>query len=83
MYLYWLQYIVLPLLTPGYHLLVMDNCSTHYGDDIKLLCESFGIQLEYLPPYSPDLNPIETTFHTLKSWFRRHAESFEADFTSF
>lgn len=83
MYLFWLQHTVLPLLTPGYHILVIDNCSTHHGDDIKPLCRSFGIQLEYLPPYSPDLNPIETTFHTLKAWIRRHAESFEADYGDF
>lgn len=65
LYLHWLQHTVLPLLVPGYHILIMDNCATHHGDDIRPLCEAFGVQLEYLPPYSPDLNPIETTFHTL------------------
>ena len=84
LYLHWLQHTVLPLLTPGYHILVMDNRSTHHGEDIQPLCDNFGIQLEYLPPYSPDHNPIESTFGTLKQWIRRHwdqrefAESFEA-----
>jgi len=31
-----------------------------------------GAKLIYLPPYSPDLNPIEQTFHSIKAWLRRH-----------
>lgn len=63
---------VLPRLTPGYHVLLMDNASIHRSPAIVRLCRDFGIQLEYLPPYSPDYNPIEKSFKVLKSWIKRH-----------
>lgn len=68
----WLDKKVLPKLRPQYHVLVMDNCAIHHGDKVKDLCESYGIEIQYLPPYSPDYNPIEFTFNTLKAWIRRH-----------
>jgi hypothetical protein len=45
------------------------------------MCENAGILLEYLPPYSPDFNPIEEAFAELKAWIRRNhvlAEGFES-----
>lgn len=42
------------------------------------MCEEAGVLLQYLPPYSPDLNPIETSFAILKSWIRRHFELAQA-----
>lgn len=38
-----------------------------------------GIQLAFLPPYSPDLNPIEEAFSKIKAWIRRNADAFAAD----
>ena len=38
------------------------------------MCDEAGVLLEYLPPYSPDLNPIETSFAVLKAWIRRNAD---------
>lgn len=52
--------------------LVMDNASIHHSQALKDLCEEHGVRLEYLPPYSPDKNPIESTFKDLKTWIRRH-----------
>lgn len=52
--------------------LVMDNCSTHHSKEVGLMCQQAGVVLEYLPPYSPDYNPIEQSFSTLKSWIRRN-----------
>ena len=63
---------VLPKLTPGHHVLLMDNASIHRSPAILQLCRDFSIQLEYLPPYSPDYNPIEKSFKVLKSWMKRH-----------
>lgn len=68
----WLESKVLPKLRPHYHILVMDNCSIHHGEEVRELCEINGFEIEYLPPYSPDLNPIEFTFNTLKIWIKRH-----------
>jgi transposase len=42
--------------------------TSYYGSAYKIL----GAKLIYLPPYSPDFNPIEQAFHSLKSWLRRH-----------
>ena len=41
---------------------VMDNASTHKGAEVRALCDKFGARLEFLPPYSPDYNPIEESF---------------------
>lgn len=64
----------------------MDNARIHHGDEIIELIEGHGIllnslttlltcfrrTLEYLPPYSPDLNPIEEAFSKVKAFLRRH-----------
>ena len=57
--------------------LVMDNASFHHSDRIKQLCSQARVQLVYLPPYSPDLNPIEEFFSELKAFIRRHWQSYE------
>jgi transposase len=63
---------VLPYATPGYSVLVMDNASIHRSPRVRHLCAAFGVFLEYLPPYSPDFNPIEKSFKVLKSWIKRN-----------
>ena len=47
--------------------LILDNARVHHGGRIMELCEMFDIMLIYLPPYSPDMNPIEKVFLVLKS----------------
>jgi transposase len=49
----------------------MDNLSAHKGGRVKELIESRGCTLLYLPPYSPDLNPIEQAFSKVKALVRR------------
>ena len=51
--------------------LVMDNASFHHSERITQMCADAGVKLVYLPPYSPDLNPIEEFFAELKSFIRR------------
>jgi transposase len=67
--------------------LVMDNASFHYTERIKQLCTNAGVKLVYLPPYSPDLNPIEEFFAELKKFIKRnwsiYEESEEQDFAAF
>ena len=53
---------------------VMDNLSAHKGERVKELIEQRGCELLYLPPYSPDLNPIEEAFSKVKRILRK-AES--------
>jgi transposase len=49
----------------------MDNLSAHKGSRVRELIEAKGCKLLYLPPYSPDLNPIEEAFSKIKSLLRR------------
>lgn len=58
-----------PTLKPG-DVVVMDNLSSHKGVRVRSLIESRGARLEFLPPYSPDLNPIEMVFAKVKQLLR-------------
>jgi len=49
----------------------MDNASFHKSSEVQRLIESVGCKLIYLPPYSPDLNPIEKFWSVLKKWFKQ------------
>lgn len=56
--------------------LVMDNCQIHHIEEVEELCHEHGVRLLYLPPYSPDLNPIEECFSFVKAYIRRHGHRF-------
>ena len=53
---------------------VMDNLSSHKGERTRELIEKAGARLMFLPPYSPDFNPIENAFAKLKALLRKAAE---------
>jgi transposase len=53
---------------------IMDNLSSHKGQRVRDLIEATGASLLYLPPYSPDFNPIENAFAKLKALLRKAAE---------
>lgn len=59
-----------PGLRPG-QVVVMDNLSAHKGGRVRELVEGAGCELLYLPPYSPDLNPIEEAFAKVKGLLRK------------
>ena len=65
----------------------MDNLNIHISDHIMEAIEAKSCIIKYLPPYSPDYNPIELTFSVLKAWMRRHfwylRQHFERDFGGF
>ena len=61
---------LVPSLRPG-DVVVMDNLSSHKHADVRRLIETAGCDLWYLPPYSPDLNPIEKLWSKVKAWLRR------------
>jgi transposase len=62
--------VLVPELTPG-DVVVMDNLSSHKGPRVRQMIEAAGASLLYLPPYSPDFNPIEHAFSKLKEGLRR------------
>jgi transposase len=66
----YLEQVLTPSLGPG-QVVVMDNLSSHKGSRVRELLEERGCELIYLPPYSPDLNPIEEAFAKLKALVRR------------
>ncbi len=66
----YLERVLAPSLRPG-QVIVMDNLSSHKGSRMRELIEERGCELMYLPPYSPDLNPIEEAFAKLKTLLRR------------
>jgi transposase len=57
--------------------LVIDNASFYRSDRIEEMCTEAGVKLVYLPPFSPDLNPIEEFFSELKAFIRRNWERYE------
>jgi transposase len=65
--------VLVPELRPG-DVVVMDNLSSHKGPAVRHAIEAVGASLLYLPPYSPDLNPIENAFAKLKALLRKAAE---------
>ena len=65
----YLQEVLCPTLERG-QVVVMDNLSAHKGERVRQLIEAKGCELIYLPPYSPDYNPIEQAFSKLKSYLR-------------
>jgi transposase len=60
---------LLPVLKPG-DIVVMDNLGSHKSAAVRQMIRAAGARLWYLPPYSPDLNPIEQAFAKIKHWMR-------------
>jgi len=69
----WVEQHLGPVLKPG-DIVVMDNLSSHKVAGVREAIEAVGAELRYLPPYSPDLNPIELAFAKLKKLLRDGAE---------
>ena len=66
----YVQRVLAPTLRPG-QVVVMDNLSAHKGHKVRELIERKRCELLYLPPYSPDLNPIEEAFSKIKGLMRK------------
>jgi transposase len=66
----YLEHVLAPSLEPG-QMVVMDNLSSHKGGRVKEIIEGRGCELIYLPPYSPDFNPIEQAFSKVKGLMRK------------
>ena len=77
-FLAYIQRCLVPTLTSG-DIVIMDNLPAHKVAGVRSSIEAAGAQLLYLPPYSPDLNPIEMAFSKLKALLRKAAERSVAD----
>ena len=69
----YLRQCLVPTLRPG-DIVIIDNLPAHKRDEVREIIEAAGATLRYLPPYSPDLNPIEQSFAKIKSHLRKHKE---------
>ena len=72
-FLAYVQQVLVPELKPD-DIVIMDNLSAHKGCQVRAAIEAAGARLLYLPPYSPDFNPIENAFAKLKALLRKAAE---------
>jgi transposase len=70
-FLSWVEHSLCKELKPN-QVVIMDNASFHKSNKVKELIEEVGGRLMYLPPYSPDLNPIEHVWANLKRLIRTH-----------
>lgn len=69
----YVEQILVPTLRPG-DIVVMDNLGSHKSQAVRDAIAAVGAQLLFLPPYSPDLNPIEQTFSRIKHHMRMASE---------
>jgi transposase len=69
----YVAHVLAPALRPG-DIVVMDNLSSHKRAAARAMIEASGAELRFLPPYSPDFNPIEMAFAKLKALLRKAAE---------
>ena len=68
----YVDWLLAPALRPG-DILIMDNLSSHKNSSALEKIRATGAEVRFLPPYSPDLNPIEQVFSKIKSWLCRFA----------
>jgi transposase len=69
----WVEQCLVPTLKPG-DVVILDNLSSHKSKAVRAAIRAVGARLLFLPPYSPDLNPIEQVFAKLKHLLRKAAE---------
>jgi transposase len=72
-FLAYVEQMLVPALSPG-DIVIMDNLGSHKGRAVRKVIRSAGAKLFFLPPYSPDLNPIEQVFAKLKTLLRKADE---------
>ena len=68
-FLAYIEQILVPTLRPG-DVVVLDNLAVHKQPEVRAVIEQAGARLRFLPPYSPDFNPIELAFAKLKAFLR-------------
>jgi transposase len=72
-FLAYVEQVLVPTLSPG-EVVIMDNLPAHKGEGVRTAIEAAGATLRFLPPYSPDFNPIENALAKLKAILRAKAE---------
>jgi transposase len=68
-FLAYVEQVLVPTLHPG-DVVVLDNLAVHKQPEVRIAIERVGARVQFLPPYSPDFNPIELAFAKLKAFLR-------------
>jgi len=76
LFLYWVEEVLVGALKKG-QTVIMDNCSIHKSPKVREKIEKAGCFLMYLPPYSPDLNPIENYWAVMKNHIKKNRHKFD------
>lgn len=72
----WVEHFLIDELRPG-QVVVLDNAAFHKSAKTIAFIESVGCRVIFLPPYSPDLNPIEKFWANMKRWIRNYITQFD------
>jgi len=82
-FLHFIQFFLCPILKKGDHV-VIDNASIHKNEKVRQLIEKMGAKLIFLPPYHPDLNPIELAWNKIRHFLKKQkARTTEALYTAY
>ena len=73
----WYEKTLMPQLSEG-HVIIMDNASFHRKEVLCKIAAKFNVRVLFLPPYSPELNPIENTWANMKRWIRKNMRNFSS-----
>lgn len=71
----WVEKVLVPELTPG-KVVILDNAAFHKSKKTREIIEAVGCRVIFLPPYSPDLNPIEKFWAQMKKWIKESIHKF-------
>lgn len=71
----WFENLLCPSLEPN-SVIIMDNASFHRKNALNTIATLNGHRILWLPPYSPDKNPIENKWATIKNWLRLHSKNY-------
>lgn len=72
LFLAYVETLLVPTLSPG-DIVILDNLPAHKPVAVRQAIEAVGAELRFLPPYSPDFNPIEMAFSKVKAWLKKTA----------
>jgi len=80
----WVECVFLPCLsTPHKSVLMIDNATFHNKSRLEDIADEYGFRLLFLPPYSPDFNPIEKFWANIKNRLRLHLRDFDTFWSAF
>ena len=73
---FWFEERLMPLLPPG-SVVIMDNASFHRKGILRQIASHYHVMVLFLPPYSPEYNPIEKLWANIKSWLKKNMRNYD------